>query len=145
MVGENARRYPFVVNQVDWAGHRIGNHTMHHIKGWDVKKYQYLEDIEMCQAFLPQEGLFRPPHGRINIKAIPRLMTDYEIIMWDVLAKDWKQDLNVAKQLLAMKKKITNGSILVFHDSEKAYRNLQIMLPEILKYLKKEGYSLEVL
>lgn len=145
VVGENARDYPEMLDQIEKAGHSIGNHTMHHIKGWDVKDYAYLEDVAMCQTFLPEKRLFRPPHGRINIKSIPRLLSDYEIVMWDVLAKDWMRDLDVRRQLQKMKKNTTNGSILVFHDSAKAAKNLRLMLPEMLSYLSDNGFRLEAL
>jgi peptidoglycan-N-acetylglucosamine deacetylase len=145
VVGENAEKYFSIVDEMQKSGHRVGNHTHRHIKGWRVSAKKYLEDIADCEDYLTDNTLFRPPYGQINFGAIPTIKKNYEIIMWDVLTKDYLPRLNVKRALKRIKKATKPGSIIVFHDSVKAETNLKVMLPDYLKFLVEEGYKISVL
>lgn len=145
VVGENAEKYFSIVDEMQKSGHRVGNHTHRHIKGWRVSTKKYLEDIADCEDYLTDNTLFRPPYGQINFGAIPTIKKNYEIIMWDVLTKDYLPRLNVKRALKRIKKATKPGSIIVFHDSVKAETNLKVMLPDYLKFLEEEGYKISVL
>ena len=145
VVGENAEKYFNIVDEMQKSGHRVGNHTHRHIKGWRVSTKKYLEDIADCEDYLTDNTLFRPPYGQINFGAIPTIKKNYEIIMWDVLTKDYLPRLNVKRALKRIKKVTKPGSIIVFHDSVKAETNLKVMLPDYLKFLEEEGYKISVL
>ena len=145
VVGENAEKYFNIVDEMQKSGHRVGNHTHRHIKGWRVSTKKYLEDIADCEDYLTDNTLFRPPYGQINFGAIPTIKKNYEIIMWDVLTKDYLPRLNVKRALKRIKKATKPGSIIVFHDSVKAETNLKVMLPDYLKFLEEEGYKISVL
>lgn len=139
VVGENAKANPKVINRILDEGHSIGNHTNRHIKGWDVTAKDYLQDIEDCADAIPETKLFRPPYGRMNREASTQ-MADYRIIMWDTLTRDYKPSLNCKMSLNRICGQTVNGSIVVFHDSEKAQRNLKVLLPAYLDFLKEENY-----
>jgi hypothetical protein len=64
--------------------------------------------------------------------------------MWDRLSADYKKKLNIEESLAEMKK-VKKGSIVVFHDSEKAFENLQKLLPELLKDYQKRGFILNAI
>lgn len=145
VVGENAERYPETISDLRDKGHAVANHTYHHMKGWRNSKEVYLKDIEDCAKVLGNKRLFRPPFGQINFKAIDELKRSYELIMWDVLTKDYLPMLSTSKALRRIKRQTEAGSVIVFHDSEKAENNLKALLPEYLMFLKKEGYKMEVL
>jgi len=145
VVGENAERYPETISDLRDKGHVVANHTHHHMKGWSNSKEVYLKDIEDCAKVLGNKRLFRPPFGQINFKAIGELKKSYELIMWDILTKDYLPRLNRSRALRRIKRQTEPGSIIVFHDSEKAENNLKVLLPEYLKFLKSEGYKMEVL
>lgn len=144
VVGENADRYPDVIDELIAAGHSIGNHTYHHVKGWKISAEAYLEEIAKCNKVLPEKRLLRPPYGQINFKSIKHL-SDYEIIMWDVLTKDFMSDLDVVKQAKKNKKQTVAGSVAVFHDSEKAEKNMKMMLTDYLRFLHENGYAMKAL
>ncbi|MDB5261161.1 MAG: polysaccharide deacetylase [Adhaeribacter sp.] len=150
-VGDNIRRYPAVARQVATAGHTLGNHTYHHLKGWDTPPAVYLSDIYQCQAALEMLGplkknkLFRPPYGRITPKQIKLLTTDYQVIMWDVLTYDFDKNLASAACLGQAIKNTEPGSIVVFHDSRKAWPNLEFVLPRFLAHFAALGYRFEAL
>lgn len=145
IVGENASRYFDVLEQLKRSGHHVANHTYKHIKGWRTTSDKYLEDIAQCEDYLTNNALFRPPYGQINFRAIPAIQRDYEIIMWDVLTKDYLPHLNIKRTLRKIKKHTKPGSIIVFHDSTKAEKNLKALLPPYLTYLKEEGYNMSIL
>ena len=145
VVGENAKKYFTTIDEMQKSGHRVGNHTHRHLKGWRVSSKRYLEDIADCEDYLTDNTLFRPPYGQINFAAISTIKKHYEIIMWDVLTKDYLPRLNIKRALRRIKKATKPGSIIVFHDSVKAETNLKAMLPDYLKFLEKEGYKMSTL
>ena len=156
-VGDNLKKHPETAKQLLTEGHQIGNHTMHHIKGWKHKNVDYLKDIEDCDTEIrkiyeqmndekAQPRLFRPPYGQIKPSQIKRLRTKgYEIIQWSNLSCDYDKRLNCEKSLSALVKNAKPGSIVVFHDSEKAENQLKKILPRYLKALLADGYTFQTL
>ena len=148
MVGDNIRKYPHILDLVYKNGHGEGNHTMHHVKGWDMSAEEYVEDIRRFTDYVADDfgyGLFRPPFGQINFRAMNKICEHYEVIMWDILTKDYLKTLNISRAQKRIRKATRPGSIIVFHDSEKAEKQLKQLLPEYLRFLQSEGYRMEVL
>jgi peptidoglycan-N-acetylglucosamine deacetylase len=143
-VGDNIRKYPAIFQKILDEGHRVGNHTMHHMNGWKTETSDYMRDVHECQKELMRFGqeskLFRPPYGRMKRSQMKKLR-DYRIIMWDVLSGDFDIQLSPSACLENTYKCIKNGSILVFHDNEKARDRLFYVLPRLLKRLQTNGYS----
>ena len=156
-VGNNLKKHPETAKQLLTEGHQIGNHTMHHIKGWKHKNVDYLKDIEDCDTEIrkiheqmndekAQPRLFRPPYGQIKPSQIELLREKgYEIIQWSDLSCDYDKHLNCEKSLSALVKNAKPGSIVVFHDSEKAENQLKKILPRYLKALLADGYTFQTL
>ncbi|MDP1728156.1 MAG: polysaccharide deacetylase family protein [Bacteroidota bacterium] len=140
-VGENVKKYPETYKELLKMKHAVGNHTYHHIKGWNTPDDDYLEDIHMASKFI-HSPLFRPPYGRILPSQTKKLLSNYQVIMWNYLSGDFDENLNREKSLQVMKR-AEPGSIMVFHDSEKAFENLQYLLPKILAYFSEQGYTFE--
>ena len=91
-------------------------------------------------------NLFRPPYGRIKrsqIRLIEKGKTGPEIIMWDVLSGDFDINLKPEACLQNVLKHTENGSIIVFHDSLKAYDRLEYVLPRAMEAWSKRGYSFD--
>ena len=149
-VGENIRKYPHILGQVLKEGHRLGNHTQHHLNGFKCTTVEYLENVKKCRdQFLEACGeapaLFRPPYGRIRIEEAEGLLSSYEIIMWDVLSADYDQRLSPQACLQKSIKYTKSGSVVVFHDNIKAYKKLSWVLPRYLEHFKSKGFTFEVL
>lgn len=142
-VADNVKKYPEVYKQIILAGHSIGNHTYHHLNGWKHSTSDYLADVKLAEQYIDSR-LFRPPYGKITRKQAKELLPYYQIVMWDRLSVDYKKDLNIEESLRQMKR-VNKGSILVFHDSEKAFENLQKLLPVLLEDYQKRGYQLNAL
>jgi len=144
IVGENAQKFPDIIKQVLDEGHAIGNHTQHHVKGWKMTSSEYIKDIRLCEEQIPTTGLFRPPYGQMN-KMAGKELNEYEIIMWDILSKDYLKGLNLGLSLWRMKYYTKSGSIIVFHDSTKANDNLRFLLPRYLEFMAENGFQSVVL
>lgn len=149
-VGENIAKNPSVFHEVLAAGHAVGNHTYNHLKGWQTEQEAYLQNVQRCQEVMMKEGapkksgLFRPPYGRIRGRQARDLTEQgYQIVMWTVLSVDYDQRLDREACLRNSLKATRPGSIVVFHDSEKAYKNLSWVLPRYIEAVQQEGYLLK--
>lgn len=150
-VGDNLRKYPAVAEQVRLSGHTLANHTMHHVKGWRFAADAYLEEVMACEEALASVGaetgrLFRPPYGRITLRQTRALKArGYEVVQWSNLSCDYDRYLNVDRSLRALLNDSKPGSIVVFHDSEKAENQLKYILPKYLEGMKSSGYTFRAL
>ena len=144
MVGDNAVKYPEVVQQVLDRGHAIGNHTHHHIKGWNTGVEAYVADVQKAQAHLPT-ALFRPPYGRITPAQVRALKPHFTIVMWEVLTGDFDRYITAVDCTRAVVKHTRPGSLVVYHDSEKSFPRLRESLPAALQALQAKGYSFKAL
>lgn len=142
MVGDNIRKYPEVFQQVVEAGHRIGNHTFNHIRGFEYSATDYLKNTDQANQTM-ETDLFRPPHGHMGFRQYHTLKQYYRIIMWDLVTRDYSKKIRGPQVLANVKKYVRNGSIITFHDSLKSWKNgnLQFALPRAIEYLKAEGYE----
>lgn len=143
-VGENVKRFDGVYQELIRKGHRTGNHTFNHLNGWKTSRQAYYDNIEQCNTVVDSE-LFRPPYGRISPRHIPYLKMKYRIIMWSVLSLDWRRDITPEQCLSNALRYTKAGSIVVFHDSEKAAGNMLYALPRFLEHFTQKGYKFSVL
>ena len=141
MVGDNARRHPWLVEDIKRRGHSYGNHTMHHLQGMKVTTLRYMRDITLANKFI-DSPLFRPPHGLMRWSQSKAIKARYNIIMYDVVTRDYSKKMNGHNVLANVKHYTRNGSIIVFHDSLKAEYNLKYALPRAIEWLKSEGYEI---
>lgn len=143
-VGENVWRYPDLYQEILKRGHRTGNHTFNHLRGFLTKTEVYLENIEKAAKYI-DSNLFRPPHGDLWRKQYLALNQKYQIVQWDLITRDYNRKLSGEQVFNIVKHHARNGSIIVFHDSLKAEQNMKYALPRALAYLKSEGFAFETL
>jgi peptidoglycan-N-acetylglucosamine deacetylase len=142
-LGKNVIENITLYHQILKQGHSVGNHTHNHLNGYKTNNEGYLGDIVIASQHI-QTNLFRPPYGRVTrnqTKLIREL--GYKVIMWDVLSGDFDEKLPNEKCLHNVISNATNGSIIVFHDSQKALSKLTYALPKVLDYFSKQGYVFE--
>jgi peptidoglycan-N-acetylglucosamine deacetylase len=146
-IGDNVEKFPAVYQQVIQRGHAVGNHTQYHLNGWKTDLPTYLNDVATAQKKIDSK-LFRPPYGRISREQIKQLVQNdkpYKIIMWNILAGDWVQELKPEDCYKKVAKKITDGDIIVFHDSEKAWNRMSYAVPKLLEEFSIKGFSFKVI
>lgn len=141
-LGRNVEHYPDIYRQIIDEGHSVGNHTYSHLKGWNVSNDNYFEDIELARRFIDSD-LFRPPYGRIKASQVAELKKSYNIIMWSVLSVDYNRRISGDRCVKNVMENVRPGSIIVFHDSAKARKNLYHALPVVLESLKEKGYEMD--
>ena len=144
-IGKNVAAHPQIYRRILMEGHRVGNHTQDHLNGWKVDDKRYLESVVEAGKRIDSE-LFRPPYGRIGALQSSVLRSApfyYSIIMWDVLSGDFDRSLTGERCARNVIRYGRPGSIVVFHDSEKAFERLTVALPEVLKKFSAEGYRFE--
>jgi peptidoglycan-N-acetylglucosamine deacetylase len=143
-VGDNVQKHPSVFQQILEEGHTVGNHTFHHLNGWDSENISYFHNIRHC-ARLVNSNLFRPPYGRLTPKQTQFLTRHYQIVMWDVLSGDFDEQISNQECLNNVLSGTKRGSIIVFHDSLKASERMKYALPRVLAHYAAKGYRFESL
>jgi peptidoglycan/xylan/chitin deacetylase (PgdA/CDA1 family) len=141
-VGDNIHKNPGVFEQVKAAGHAVGNHTFNHLNGWTTDNVPYFLNVRRC-AHLVHSDLFRPPYGRLMPKQSEFLQRHYRIVMWDVLSGDFDPGITKEQCLDNVLNHARPGSIIVFHDSIKAWDKLRYVLPKVLFSFSEQGYRFE--
>lgn len=139
-VGENVLKHPHIFKELLERGHRVGNHTHHHIKGLTTPTDAYIEDVLRADALIGSH-YFRPPYGHLHPSQVRKLNHHFEIIMWDLVTRDYNPDLSAKDVFRTVCRYARNGSIIVFHDSLKSWPRLQEALPQSIEWLLQEGYT----
>lgn len=149
-IGDNIRKHPEVFRRILAHGHSVGNHTVNHLNGWKVNTARYTDNVRSFDAIASGAGLrkpatlFRPPYGCITPGQVATL-GNHRIIMWDVLTRDYNRSLPREACLRGTVKACREGSIVVFHDSYKAQRNMEYALPRVIEALGSDGYEFKAL
>ena len=141
MVGDNVRRAPHLLEEIKRRGHSWGNHTMNHLQGLKVTTTRYLRNISEANELI-DSPLFRAPHGLIRWGQAKAIKDHYNIVMYDLVTRDYARKVDGERVLRNVKHYARNGSIIVFHDSLKSEANLRYALPRAIEWLLDEGYEL---
>jgi len=140
LVGRNAENHPEIVSRILREGHSIGNHTYEHVNGWKTPDAEYLAQVQHCAEHVDSH-LFRPPYGQITRSQSRLLHNRYKIIMWSDLSADFDAHYGPEECFHYATRKVKAGSIVVFHDSEKAWPRLRGMLARCLEFYREQGFK----
>ncbi len=138
LLGRNVEMYPDLYRRIVEAGHAVGNHTYSHQKGWSMSLERYVEDVEFASTFITS-NLFRPPYAQITPSQARFLGRRFKLVMWDVLSRDYSNQVTPKGCYDTVVKYMRAGSVIVFHDSEKSFRNMSYALPRVLEKARGEG------
>jgi len=145
VVGNNAENNPALIEKIIEEGHSIGNHTFSHLNGWKTGNSEYLDNVLKCSRIVSTK-LFRPPYGKILPSQARRLRSvGFDLIMWDLLSYDFDSKKSVEEIMHNLKKQLKPGSIVVFHDSKKAFAHLSLILPMFMDYCVQQGYQFKAI
>lgn len=144
-IGKNVELFGETYTSILNSEHTTGNHTFNHLNGWKTENEKYIQDILMASRLI-HSNIFRPPYGKIKVKQARSLKKAFDnkmdIVMWDVLSADFDKDCSAQQCINNVIENVRSGSIIVFHDSEKAFPNLRKALPVVLDFLSSQGYKL---
>lgn len=141
-IGKNVAAHPASYSRILSEGHAVGNHTFDHLNGWKTENIIYQANILKAGEYI-RSDLFRPPYGRITPVQLRNLVQHeppYKVVMWSILSGDFDIDLSPEQCTKNVLNNAENGSVVVFHDSEKANERLRYALPKVLESLSKRGY-----
>ncbi|MDR1809019.1 MAG: polysaccharide deacetylase family protein [Prevotella sp.] len=143
-VGDNVRKYPEIYRQILERGHCVGNHTFNHLQGLRTRTKNYIKNVELAAKYIISE-MVRPPHGHIRLRQFFKLRKKYHVVLWDVVTRDYSKYTTPEQVFENVKRYTRNGSIIVFHDSLKAEKNMKYALPLAIEWLKEQGYEFRLL
>jgi len=148
-IGKNVKVWPDIYKRILNEGHTVGNHTQNHMNGWKTDNEVYMKDVAEAVNYIDSD-LFRPPYGRITSFQAKHLSAAMKgrkakVIMWDVLSADFDTSIEGEQCLSNVLFNTKPGSIIVFHDSEKAFSRLQYCLPKVLKFFAEKGYVFDAI
>ena len=144
-IGKNVVEHPDIYTAILNRGHSVGNHTYNHLNGWKTSNTTYLENILEAGKYI-DSTLFRPPYGKLRTKQrrlLQALDKPFTVVMWSVLSGDFDLNITPEQCLQTVLKHTESGSVIVFHDSEKAFEKLRYTLPAVLKYFSDKGYQFD--
>ena len=142
--GKNVEVYPVLYQMILDKGHKIGNHTYSHQKGWGMPLDRYIEDVDLAGDMLHTE-LFRPPYARITRTQLRQIAQRYRVVMWNVLSRDYNRKLSPKACLRGTIKGLRGGDIISLHDSDKSFRNTSYVLPILLRKAHELGLKCKIL
>ena len=144
VLGKNVELYPDLYQMIIDKGHKIGNHTYSHQKGWTMPTERYIEDVDLAGDMLHTE-LFRPPYARITRSQLSLIAQRYKIVMWNVLSRDYNRHLSPKKCLRGTLRGIRGGDIISLHDSAKSFKNTSYVLPALLRKAREMNLQCKIL
>lgn len=144
MLGKNAEQYPDLYQRIIDEGHKAGNHTYSHQKGWGMSLERYIEDVDLADGILHTE-LFRPPYGRVTPAQMRAVGQRYKIIMGNIISRDYSPTVSPEMCVRGVVKHIEPGCIINFHDSDKTFRNMSYALPRVLERVREMGLKCKII
>ena len=142
-VGNNILKEPEIFKQLIDDGHSIGNHLMNHENGFKTKNKDYFSSFEQAKKIC-RTSLFRPPYGKIKPSQAKTILKKDKIVMWTWLSFDYDENIDV-RTIIKKAEQINAGDILVFHDSEKSFERLKLILPEVVRLIKNKKLNFKTL
>lgn len=146
-IGKNVQAHPETYRRILDEGHRVGNHSFNHLNGWKTDTKTYMEDIRKASQWIDSD-LYRPPYGRIlpfQAHLLRKAPRPYRLILWDVLSADFDTSIIPEKSFQHVQRHAKNGSVIVFHDSEKAFPRMEYALEQTLSFFSEKGYRFEAI
>lgn len=144
VVGDNVRKYPELFAELQARGHTVGNHTFNHVKGLQMRTPDYISNVRKCDAYF-KTRLFRPPYGTMRRWVYRYMKSSYKIVFYDLVTRDYSDRLTGPEVFKNVRRYTRNGSIIVFHDSLRSWKNLEYALPRSLEWLTKQGFKFKTL
>ena len=144
-IGKNVVSYPDVYRRIIDEGHTVGNHGFNHLNGWKTRDKVYLDDIAEAKKHI-DSALYRPPYGKIKSFQLRQLVLpryNLKTIMWSVLSGDFDEGITKETCLENVILNSDPGSIIVFHDSDKAFERMKFALQGTLEYFAARACRFE--
>lgn len=140
ITGQNAEKYPELVERMQREGHLIGNHTYSHIQLTKQNREQFREELVKTNGIIREitgeDPVFvRPPYGSWDKKFEEEL--NMFPVLWTIDPLDWctKDAGNVARRVIS---KAKENAVILMHDE---YDSTVRAALSVVDALQGEGYA----
>jgi len=146
VLGSQADKYPKVMQWIKRAGHEIGNHGYHHVDLNKLTEQEIYDEIKRAeQSIYRTTGVlsqyYRPPGGVMTHDVQNAVqLSGYDLIHWSVDPRDWSLERTASVIANSVKKNVTAGDIVLFHDGGLNQRQTLAALQELITDLRSRGY-----
>ena len=144
-IGKNVVEQQAIYERIIAEGHAVGNHTFNHLNGWKTADALYMENIAKAKQYI-DSSLFRPPYGKITpfqLRLLAKENFKLRPVMWSLLCGDFDVAQSKESCLQNVLRGAGSGSIILFHDSEKAFVKMEYALPRLLEHFEQKGFRFE--
>jgi probable sporulation protein (polysaccharide deacetylase family) len=136
------KKYPELAARIAREGHVIGSHGYSHPHPDQLSKSANLKDIMKAEQIIFQATgikprLYAPPYGERGPSVLQAAgQASYTTVLWSVDTVDWQLPPPevIVERVVG---KAHNGAIVLMHPTAPTVK----ALPEIIRWLKKEGYQ----
>jgi peptidoglycan-N-acetylglucosamine deacetylase len=126
VLGQKAELNPGIIQRIYDEGHQIGIHNYIHASNWlmtpwTIKKEHIHKSADIIEAITgARPTYYRPPWGILNIADF-FLKKQYHLVFWSLMAYDWRSHASKKKLKSKLLHKITDGSVILLHDSGETF------------------------
>lgn len=148
-VADFAKMFPKTIKRFKGEGHVIALHSLNHknamLQGPIATRKDLDESIKIMKELGIEIKYYRPPWGDTNLYLLHKLKQEkLDLILWDVMAEDWKA--NATENIIAEKlfSRIKEGSIICLHDGrgkKEAPERMIKALRQAIPVLLEKGYE----
>ena len=146
--GASAERVSGLLDEIASAGHEIGCHSQDHTNAWKVLPSRALRDaregFSSLSRWVAHDGLYRAPHGKIDLFTWTRLNAHgVRQAWWTLDSGDTWRDLPSIDSVVE-KVRATRGAVVLMHDMDRSEERQQFVVDlteQLLKLAANEGLS----
>ncbi len=148
VVGARAARAPELVDRIVDAGHEVACHTYRHLNAWYTLPWRGVADVDAgyrsLARWVPDDGPFRPPHGKMTLMTWAALRRRRAPIgWWTINGGDVRNELPPATTAVAQAKRV-GGGIVLLHDVDRTEERNEFVLQStelLLDAAREHGWS----
>ena len=139
-LGRKVAEFPELLEKIKSEGHSAGSHGFDYLNGFITPFSVYIENAKKG-ILAVNSNIFRPPYGKITLRQINKISPMVKIVMWGTMSRDFDKNKQASECLDKVIKNIYPGAIILFHDTVQASEKLFYILPRVMDYIVKNGYT----
>lgn len=152
ITGFRATMHPDLVDEIANQGHEVACHTQQHLNAWRTWPWRSVIDInqgyESLSRWIPQDGRFRPPFGKMTLLTWARIKGRRAPLGWWTITSGDDFEVLPNTNIAANKAKSEGGGVVLFHDFDREEQRAEFMLESTSKLLdvaNEQGWNVRTL
>lgn len=152
LTGFRATKSPDLVDEIASQGHEIACHTHQHLNAWRTSPSRSVHDIDegykSLSRWVPQDGRFRPPFGKLTLLTWARIKWRKAPLGWWTIRSGDDAEILPNTNTAAIKAKRDGGGVVLLHDFDRSNERAAFMLESTSKLLDaadEQGFTVRTL